>query len=178
MATIYPKTIQFLLADAVRQEQGGKVTVLGLYSGDSVVLQDVLPKEFPEGMNGLALACLTILAIVRDGQGRFDCNLHLFGPTGTELGKGLNSVILDKQKDAPVNLIFPIQPFPIPDFGNYRIALWINKHEYEFKFKVTHADPGVVLPKVRKGEKPVLSKGKGMQGNSTRPVKPKTTLRK
>lgn len=167
MANVYPKNIQFLLADAVRQEQGGKLTVLGLYSGDSVLLKDTLPKEVPDGMEGLALSGLTVVALVRDGQGAFDCTLQLFAPGGKALGKGVSKLKVDKQKEASTSLIFPIEPFPIPDFGIYRIVLQLGKHEYEFKFKVVHADPSATFPKLNMGKKAVPSKGKPIPGSAS-----------
>jgi hypothetical protein len=179
MANIYPKIVKFLLADAVRQEQGGKLTMLGLYSGDSVLLNDPLPKVLPEGKQGLALPGLTIVATICDGQGHFDCSIHLFGPDGKERGKGANRLEVNKQKDASANLIFPMEPFPINGFGIYRIVLQLNKHEYEFKFNVRHADPHATFPKVKRSKKPALPLGTPMPGRGVaRPKKSKTTPRK
>jgi len=158
MANVYPKIVKFLLADAVRQEQGGKLAVLGLYSGDSVLLNDPLPKMFPEGMQGFALPGLTIVVTICDGQGRFDCGLHLFGPDGKELGKGVNRVEVNKLKNVSANLIFPIEPFPINGFGIYRIALQLSRHEYEFIFNVRHADPSATFPIVKNSKKSELQK--------------------
>lgn len=176
MANIYPKDVRFLLADAVRQEQGGKLTVLGLYSGDSVLLNDPLPKVFPEGKQGFALHGLTILVTICDGQGHFDCSIHLFGPDRKELGKGANRLEVNKEKDASANLIFPMEPFLINGFGIYRFALQLNKHEYEFKFSVRHADLSATFPKVKKSKKPALQIGTSMPSKGlARPKKSKTT---
>lgn len=164
MANVYPKIVKFLLADAVRQEQGGKLTVLGLYSGDSVLLNDPLPKEFPEGKEGFALSGLTIVATICDGYGHYDCGLHLFGSDGKELGKGATRLKVDKQKDASANFIFPIEPFPINGFGTYRIVLQLSKQNYEFKFTVRHADPSVTFPRVKKSKKPASPKVKPTLG--------------
>lgn len=153
MANVYPKNIHFLLADAVRQEEGGKLTVLGLYSGDAVLLKDPLPQVIPEGMEGLALPGLTIVALVRDGHGSFSYDVRLFRPDGIALGKGADGMRLDKAKETPASLLVPIQPFPIPGFGTYRVVLLLNKHEYEYKFRVAHVDPKAVFPKLMKNTK-------------------------
>jgi hypothetical protein len=153
MANVYPKNINFLLADAVRREEGGKLTLLGFYSGDTVLLKDTLPQVIPEGMEGLALPGLTIVATVRDGHGSFNCGIHLIGPNGKALGKVVDGMKLVKGKDTSANLLVPIQPFPIPEFGIYRVLLQLNKHEFEFKFRVAHSDPKATFPKVMKGKK-------------------------
>lgn len=165
MANVYPKNIQFLLADHVRQEEGGKLSLLGFYSGDAVLLKGPLPEEIPEGMEGIALPGLTIVAVVRDGHGSFNSAIHLYGPNGKELGEGVKGHALDKAKDGTANLLVPIQPFPIPEFGMYRVLLELGKHEYEYRFRVGHLDPSVVFPSVTKGkmlspskEKPTLGK--------------------
>lgn len=164
MANVYPKDLQFLLADAVRQEDGGKLTVLGLYTGEAVLLKEPLPKTLPEGMKGLALPGLTILATARDGHGSFNFSFKLYGPDGKSLGKGIVGAKLEKQKFAPANLLIPVQPFPISGFGTYRAVFKLSKqHEYEFKFRVGHVDPKAVFPsanttKGRTNAKPTASK--------------------
>lgn len=146
MANVHPKDIQFLLADAVRQESGGKLTLLGFYSGHTVILQDPIPKDIPDHVHGIALPGLTIVATIFDGHGMFDGQFCLFSPSGIPLGKGETAPI-EKQKNVPSNLIFPIHPFPVPEFGTYRIVLKLNRHEHEFAFKVAHVDPKACLPK-------------------------------
>lgn len=163
MANVYPKKLQFLLADAVRQEDGGKLTVLGLYTGEDVLLKEPLPKTLPEGIKGLALPGLTILATARDGHGSFNFSCELYGPDGKSLGKDIVGVKLEKQKVAPASLLVPVQPFPIPRFGTYRAVFKLSQHEYEFKFRVGHVDPKAVFPSVKttKGQtnaKPTASK--------------------
>lgn len=165
MANVYPKEIQFLIADHVRQEEGGKLSLLGFYSGDAVLLKGPLPAEIPEGVGGIALPGLTIVAVVRDGQGSFDSTFHLYSPDGRELGQGVKGQKLDKAKGGAASLIVPIQPFPIPEFGIYRARLQLGKHEYEFQFKVGHFDPNVPFPpKVSKGDKSAPSEGKALRG--------------
>lgn len=179
MANVYPRNVQFLLADAVRQEEGGKLTVLGLYSGDAVLLKDSLPNSIPEGMEGLALPGLTIVAIVRDGQGSFSYGVHLYGPDGKALGKGVDGMKLDKKKDAPASLLIPVQPFPIPDFGTYRVLLQLNRHEYEFKFRVSHIDPNAAFPEINKSKNETPSNGRRTPGKgSAQSEKSKTARHK
>lgn len=167
MANVYPKDIQFLLADHVRQEEGGKLSLLGFYSGDAVLLKGPLPEEIPEGMEGIAIPGLTIVAVVRDGQGIFNSAIRLYGPNGKELGEGVKGQKLDKRKDGTANLLVPIQPFPISGFGMYRVLLELGTHEYEYQFRVGHLDPSVVFPTVAKGKKLSPPKGKPTLGKKS-----------
>lgn len=153
MANVYPKDIQFLLADHVRQEEGGKLSLLGFYSGDAVLLKGPLPEEIPDGLEGIALPGLTIVAVVRDGHGVFNSVIHLYGPNGKELGEGLRGQKLDKGKEGTANLLVSIQPFPIPGFGIYRVLLELGTHKYEYRFRVGHLDPLTVFPGAKKGKK-------------------------
>lgn len=177
MANVYPKNIQFLLADHVRQEEGGKLSLLGFYSGDAVLLKGLLPEEIPEGMEGIALPGLTIVAVVRDGQGVFNSAIHLYGPNGKELGEGVKGQKLDKRKDGTASLLVPIQPFPIPGFGIYRVLLELGTREYEYQFRVGHLDPLAVFPSAKKGKKLSPSKGDPTLGKKSAAKKSRRKLK-
>jgi hypothetical protein len=176
MANVYPKDVQFLLADAVRQEAGGKLAVLGLYSG-AVLLKDTLPKELPEGAKGMALPRLEVLVTIFDGYGRFNVDLRLLGPRGTVIGKGATEIFVDKKKDAAANVIFPIEPFPIPGFGTYRITMQLNRHRYEFKFGVGHTDPNARFPVAATSKKQKSPKESPGQDSAPQSVKAPKAIR-
>lgn len=171
MARLFPKNVQFILADAVRQEVGGKLTMLGLYSGDVVLLNETLPPALPEGAAGMALAGLTFLVRVLDGQGQFKYRVDLYGPKGEMLGQRMTEQILEMQPGTTASLIVPVQPFPIPEFGIYRIVLTLNGRPYEFKFRVGHVDPTAIFPHkpAEKTAKPAPSR----RAPKKAPAKPK-----
>ncbi len=145
MAKKLPAQLRFLLADAVREEAGGKVSILGFYSGDEVVLQGELPTKLEEGAQAVALPALTILVLFVDGYGNFQLRLQVFDPTGKPFGLS-KPMQINKVKGAPYNIILPIMPFPIRVFGRYRFELRIDKRKYEYSFTVRHQDPNVRLP--------------------------------
>ena len=146
MAKVYPKSLRFLLADAIRQEAGGKLTLLGLYAGDEVVLQGELPDVVPDGMKGVAIQGLTVLIMIPDGHGEFQCRFQLFDPTGDLLIDGRAAVTVNKQKGIASNLLFPISPFPVPQFGRYRVLCDLDKRSFEYSFVIRHQDPNATLP--------------------------------
>jgi len=148
MAKVYPKLLRFLLADAVREESGGKLTILGLYSGDQLVLQGPLPKAVPKGFKGMALPGLTVLVMISDGHGEFECRFQIFDPNDALLGDGKALILVNKQKDVASNLLFPITPFPITAFGRYRVLCKLDGRSYEYAFQIRHQNAKARLPRL------------------------------
>lgn len=148
MAKALPKQLRFLLADSVREELGGKLTVIGLYTGGEVILQNAMPAEVPEGFQGIALPGLTILAVFEDGQGEFEVQFQIYDPTNRPLGKSAPTTVV-KAKNTTQNLIFPIMPFPVTGLGRYRFELRLDNRKYGYSFTVRHADPNARLPSLQ-----------------------------
>ena len=146
MAAIYPK-VTFLVADLIRLETGGKVTIAGLYSGDLLRIEDDLPKELPEGMAALALSGLSILMILKGGEGHFPVSLIIERPSGKTLGLGGAVTELTLEKGRAHNFVVPVIPFPIFEFGEHVLKLKLGKKTYRYTFLIQHRDPTVQLPK-------------------------------
>lgn len=157
MANVYPTHVQFLIADGVRQEQGSKLTVLGFYAGNSILLNEPLPSVIPDGFKGIAIPSVTMIVNILDGQGLFKCSVEVFRPSGKVIGKGLELQV-EKKKDAAATLLVPMQPFPVSEFGIYRTVLKLNTRKYEFKFKVGHTNPRAQLPVEPIGKAPAKAK--------------------
>ncbi len=148
MPKVLPKQLRFLLADSVREELGGKLTVIGLYTGGEVILQGVMPVDVPEGYGGMALPGLTILAVFEDGEGEFQLQFQVYDPSNRPLGKSAPTPVV-KAKNATQNLIFPLAPFPVPRLGRYRFELRLDSRKYEYSFTVRHTDPNARAPSPR-----------------------------
>lgn len=168
MPKVLPKQLRFLLADSVREELGGKLTVIGLYTGGEVILQGAMPADVPEGFEGIALPGLTILAVFEDGEGEFQVQFQVYDPSNRPLGKSMPTAVV-KTKNATQNLIFPITPFPVPRLGRYCFELRLDKRKYEYSFTVRHVDPNARLPSSR-----VRS---NTRAKSSRPRKRAVTIR-
>jgi len=146
MVTRLPKEVRFLLAESVREEVGGKLSLAGLYSGDEVVMQGVLPSQLPPGVGGVALQHgLTVLALMKGGSGEFDLNMKILAPDGSQLAISEN-IKVNLQPDRTGNLIVPAIPFPVHSFGTYRVQLFFGKKMYEYKFLIRHQDRTAQLP--------------------------------
>jgi hypothetical protein len=147
MTRVYPTQVSFLIADVIRLELGGKVTLAGLYSGDQLLLEGELPKELPDNAVALALGGLSILIVLKGGDGRFPTSFAIDRPSGEPLGiqGALDEITLAKGQTH--NLVLPIVPFPVFEFGQYILRLKLNKRTYEHKFVIRHCDPKVRIPR-------------------------------
>lgn len=161
MPKVLPKQLRFLLADSIREELGGKLTVIGLYTGGEVILQGAMPEDVPDGFEGIALPGLSILAVFEDGEGEFQVQFQVYDPSKRPLGKSAPTTVV-KAKNATQNLIFPIMPFPVPRLGRYRFELRLDNRKYEYSFTVRHVDPNARLPSSR-----VRSKTKAIRSRSS-----------
>lgn len=149
MATKIPTKVQFLLADAIRQETGGKLTILGLYSGDIVQLQGEYPKTLPDGQKEIGIPSLAVLATFLDGHGKFKTSVTISDPTGKQLAKSLPQEI-EKSSEAPFNFILPFTPFPVRQLGQHHLILAIDKKKFSYFFTVKHVNPKFRLPSAGK----------------------------
>lgn len=167
MTNQLPTQIRFLLADSVREEAGGKLTILGLYSGDEVVMQGALPSQLPEGRAEVYLKELAILIIAMDGEGEFQAQIQLYDPNNSPIRQS-SPMPVNKVKGSPMNIILPIAPFPVRAFGNHQLAFQLDKKVFKYKFIVRHQDPGMHLPVT---PAPVKLKRKTPRSNPKRKIK-------
>jgi len=145
MKKILPKQLRFFLADGVREEIGAKISLIGLYTGDEVIVQSELPVQVPGKTRGLALPGLYILIILVNGQGKFKGEFVIYDPNGKPMRRAIE--IVNKVKDKTFNVILPIVPFPVIAFGRYRVSVQLddNRKSY-YSFIVRHRDPKAKLP--------------------------------
>jgi len=167
-----PSAPRFLLADNITEQSGGKLLIVGLYSGDVVVLHGPLPAEVPAQFRGLAIPGLYILVTFIDGVGEFDASVRIYDPKGNALGpESRLKAKLEKGKSQ--NLIVPLVPFPVTAFGKYRIELQIDTRKFNYEFSVQHEDPNAALPSIQSKKKPRKKPLKAATGRATLSRKPK-----
>ena len=64
---------RLLIADFIREEPGGKLSVLGFYPGNSIVVDEAA--SLP-----LILQSVSLLLWIADGEGELDCKVLLYAP--------------------------------------------------------------------------------------------------
>ena len=127
---IFPDKVDFLLADDIRPELGEKITILGTYGGDAVIL------EGQQHMPGMAMPSLAILCIGRGGEGTIRVDASLTSPTGkhSQAMPKPNEIVKEKKRN--LALVFKFQPFLIEQFGTFIFKLKLDDKEYPFPFRI------------------------------------------
>ncbi|MBI4190668.1 MAG: hypothetical protein HY525_09040 [Betaproteobacteria bacterium] len=119
----------FLISDDVREETGGKVTVLGL----SVATELIVPKQDHQNA---AIASMAFLFGITDGEGVFKSEFSIIDPDNQAVLKG-NALASEVEKlpGRNANLVFKLIPFKYK-LGPYRVILKLDDRAYERKFKI------------------------------------------
>jgi hypothetical protein len=129
-ATPSDAAVNFLLAESVRQEAGGKLTIIGLYPANQLLIA----KGTKQLVTSLAFGF-----IVLDGDGTFSTVISLVAPSGKTIFKEEllpNSVKLPGQ---PLTLVVAVQPFVTDETGKFDIALRLDNATYRRSFTVDFA---------------------------------------
>lgn len=128
----YPDEIKTIISESIREEVNKKLSILGLYVGDNVIVQ---------GEAGGALSSFSILTILRNGNGNIHLKITLYDPDKNIIHQSLINVEFQPGQNA----ILPIQlsPFPIKKFGDFVFEIIFDDNEdikYEYKFNINGTD--------------------------------------
>lgn len=123
---------QFFLCEDVREEKGGKLTLIGFMPEPKVIVHGYDPKVNKDGhIGGLAF-----LLTFHDGQGKFATNISVKDPSGVELANSEQILETEKLEDGPMNIIVLSRPFPInPGIHKFSVTL-DGAHRYERTFQI------------------------------------------
>ena len=99
----------FLVCEGVRPEAGNKLTLVGFYAGDRIVV--------PIGTERVLLNSLAFLLIFRDGQGTFKTGVSLRSPSGKELFEDSPIRDVELKENSTHTFAFQIVPFQSEEFG-------------------------------------------------------------
>jgi hypothetical protein len=133
-AKTYPSDskTQFFLCDDVREEKGGKLSLIGFMPEPRLIVQGYDPKVNEDGQ----VPGLTILMIFHDGVGKFATSLSLVSPSGKEIASPEMIAQTEKHEDGPMNIIINFRPFPI-DIGIHKFTVTFDdKYRYERTFEM------------------------------------------
>lgn len=130
--------VKFILCEDVRMEAHQKLTLLGVFPADSITVLN--PKEPPGGSGVAVLTSLTVVAVLKQAQGRFDARLRIVAPGGTAaFDEHIGAIELPKRGAA--TLAAKAMGFVVPAFGSYRAELQLDEKVYPFPFEIL-ADAG------------------------------------
>lgn len=125
----YPDSVRFLLCEDIRQELGNKLSILGLFVGDDIVIKG--EKE------GQVIPSLAILAIFSGGVGEFQVSTKLYRHSRSEPILDLSKYQIIEKKGENITSAIKVAPFKIEEFGEYT-AVWNfnGEKEYKYTFKI------------------------------------------
>ncbi len=128
--------IHFLVCEDARPEPGNKHTLLGVFGGNDITINDA-PVE-----NG-ALPSIAFFFKFNDGEGTFSMRANILTPDGKDLLSGKSG---DTEKPAIKNpgealiVVLKVVPFPV-QVGSYTVRISLDGHAYERNFGVRFAVP-------------------------------------
>lgn len=111
---------RWFLADDARSEVGGKVTLLGMYPDDSMVIEMPPEAESPTSEKPIAIEGLTILCVLSGFEGSAEFELRL-GPR--ENGAKQVAVLESSGPGAHLSLISKFRPVLIHSFGQKEFSI-------------------------------------------------------
>ncbi len=140
MSTTLPKKreVRFLLAEDLRQEGLGKLSILGFIPGNRFAVGGDPPKQIPGA--AFVLPSVAFLFVIEGGEGKFGGHLRMFAPDGktTVLDSPIQQPI-EKVKGSPAVFGTGSRPFAGPAFGTYTIELALEKSKFRFSIVIEHA---------------------------------------
>lgn len=129
--------VNFLIAEDIRAEQNGKVTILGLFPGDTIImLKGARPEGLPEDAPG-ALDRLAILATVigaPDGLHKFKG--RIITPSGElsspefSLGEGTTATGYSH------TVVVELRPFVVKQPGPFQLEFFVDHKMFKFPFEI------------------------------------------
>ena len=126
----------FIVCDDIRQEQGGKLSLMGWFP-DGIVLVNIA--EGPSSGPALALSTLAMAVAFLDGAGDYRARVRLVAPGGKEMLSPDNVIPVSKGEGKAMTLNFKLAPFTHDSFGQFRLSVSLDDHEYGFTFEVIRA---------------------------------------
>lgn len=142
---------KWYLAEDIRVEQGGKLSILGLYPDDMVVVEMPTDEPDPTSEKPIAIEGLAILCLLVGFHGQSKFKLSLGGEDGAP--PTLNSELLIEADEAATNvtLISKFRPVLIHSLGRKFVSLSCLEHNTEsrFVFTVERRAPGLTPPPAR-----------------------------
>lgn len=122
MANIRPSQTLFLIADALRQEIGNKITIMGAFAAGQILVNP--GTKFP-----LVLP-LAIYSVFEECEGKFVVRVRFFDPSGKQIAPDVVLPDVEKLHDAPMQIVLNFNLFQFPMPGIYKVEILLGEHLY------------------------------------------------
>jgi hypothetical protein len=121
-----PKLDLFLVAESIRQEPGGKLTFIGVFSFGQIVL--------PKDTAIPAVITTSIFMAFKDGEGTFEGSMTVTYPDGQQGVFNFGKVT--KQQGTPLTLIVSMPAFTVTSLGRFSVEAKLDTNTYQGSFTV------------------------------------------
>lgn len=129
--------VSFLLAEEVRLETQNKVTVLGLYPGDVIVIVKGGRTETVSEETPAALERVTILAIVRDApDGLHKFKGRIVEPSGVEYKPMAEFGEATTKQGFSHTVIIEMKPLLVKQPGHFNFEFFVDDQMFTFPFEI------------------------------------------
>jgi hypothetical protein len=116
--------VWLLVAESVRIERDGKVSLFGFFGTERIRLavENPFPSAFPS---------LTFLFLLRDGVGSFNASFQIRDPNGNLLHREPLAVVAKQTLVENHGVTVRMEPFVVPSFGDFRLTLTLDGRRYK-----------------------------------------------
>ena len=127
--------VSFLIAEEIRPELNGKLSVLGLYAGN-VILIGPMPDNAPPGVTPI-VERLAIMAVVSDAPaGMHAFRGRILGPQGNLYRPDAAFGQAEIPNGFAHSVIIELKPFVINTLGTYQLQFFVDDQQFTFEFDV------------------------------------------
>lgn len=126
----------FYLAEDVRIEQGGKISMLGFFSNSTIQIHLPPGTPNPTREKVIGIGSLSVLSAYHNVPGTHTIKFRLAGPDGTVIAETVEGSIAPNAGDTGLNLISRFSPMPLIAFGTYSFSSILDGHVDTFTFTV------------------------------------------
>lgn len=128
METLIPKHVFTLLCEDVRKEEGGKISLIGVFGNDIGLETDTLPSGMPR---------LCIVTRVIGGSGKYKFVYSLENPSGKKMLQNMEQIVDIPTHSSVVHLNMQIVPFVIEEEGVCKFVMQLNEKKfYSMDFEI------------------------------------------
>lgn len=150
--------LKFLLCEDVRTESNGKLTLVGVYPGEIIVLNKLPPDAHVPARFISVLPRLAIVLFLHDGAGSANGMAATVKSPSGELVVRANVDQFEVEKEKVGTLIVQTGPIGVSELGSYLLELSFGGRTRSFTFEV-RAAADFVFPKKPRESAEVRTRG-------------------
>lgn len=176
MSQIDATEVRFYVADDFREEASNKVTAIGLYADNRIVLQMPASQPDPTAEYPAAIRSLCFLFNVSEAPEAAKVSIEIEGPVtnGAVFPEQVlqGKVMLGVSSGVTSNIIVRMDPCIVTALGKRTFTVKVNQRQFKFDYVVNRYDPAQpVVP-----DQPVAKKAASIEASPKKSMKKKVSI--